>query len=953
MFSNYKKYLLSLLLSFTSVGLVFSQAPMTVETGQTAQELAEMLAGGGVSVFNATISCPTTAIGSFEVTGQNTLGIDSGIVLSSGHINSNGQTIIGPNNGINAGPSSTSGGANTDAHLSSLVPGTNLRDVCYLQFDFVPTGDSISFDYVFASSEYWNYSCMGYNDPFGFFIWHNSNTANFQNIALIPGTTVPVTVNSTTGVGTCGQYPQYYNDNHNGPTTTFGGYTDVFSALAAVQACDTYTLKLAISDASDASFDSGVFLRAGSLSSIGVHAGSTGTAGANHEDDHCVRGCKSAFVYIEKDSPESQDIVIDLEISGDAINGFDYEYIPSSVILPAGQTSVDIEIKPLLINNPSGPKDVIIKVMSPYICYASGQPSIIDSARVRIFDSLYAKINTPPTPICVGDTLTLEAEVDSTLNFVWSPATDIVDPNALVIDVSPAVTTTYTFEATMEGAPATCPAKTVEYTVVVDAYPEITLPDDIAQCLTDSIPLSAQVLPADTTFNLHWSPSQNFRNTYDYDNMFFAEPGDYVITLHATSPNAECSASETMNINVFNLGDLTMLTNDTAVCQGTPVEVNTTGADGYTFQWSPTDGVLMPNSQSTVITPHTTEVYTLTASYPTCPDTSVTISFIVEENPELILSNDTTVCVGTKLAIEGQVTPYNANYTYTWTPTDGLFDFNGPNAYVIAEEEATYQLIVSTAIGCSGSATFTVDTHPILIATSSVDTGYCPPNAVDLEIYGGYYYSWSPSYGLDRTDRGAVTASPETPTEYTIIVTDTNQCKDTLSIFVDVYSNAVLQIPDTVIIYSGEEYHLNPFTNAMYFDWFPPSGISDASSSNPYFSPEANTRYFVTATTEMGCEIVDSVDFIVNTEVFDLPNAFNPKSGDKFKVEYRGQLTLENFEIFNRWGNLVYSSTNIDEGWDGKMNDEIQPMGVYIWQVEVKLPNGKSEYKTGNVTLIR
>lgn len=496
---------------------------------------------------------------------------------------------------------------------------------------------------------------------------------------------------------------------------------------------------------------------------------------------------------------------------------------------------------------------------------------------------------------------------------------------------------------------------TINITVHEAFMPIISTEDREICYMTDTLELHVDIANWNSNMSINWGNNPGILTSNSLPTIV-VDPSvslQYIVTVSDSYPGyCDSIAVDTINI-LYAPGDLEMITNDTAICQGTSVEVNSSGAHDYAFQWSPTDGVLTPNSPNTVITPSNTEVYTLTASHPNCPDTSVTIAFIVEENPELVLSNDTTVCVGTKVAIEGEVNPYNADYTYSWSPTSGLFDFDGPNAYTIAEEEATYSLTVTTPLGCTASDTFTVDTYPILIATSSTDdTGYCPPNSVDLEVYGGYHYNWSPHYGLDRPDRGAVTASPETPTEYTIIVTDTNQCKDTLSIFVDVYSNAVIEIPDTVVIYSGEEYHLNPYTNGMYFNWFPPSGISDASSSNPYFSPEANTRYFVTATTENGCIIEDSIDFIVRTEVFDLPNAFNPKSGNNFKVEYRGNLELEKFQIFNRWGNLVYSSTDIDEGWNGKYNDESQPTGVYVWQVEVRLPNGKIEYKSGNVTLI-
>lgn len=399
---------------------------------------------------------------------------------------------------------------------------------------------------------------------------------------------------------------------------------------------------------------------------------------------------------------------------------------------------------------------------------------------------------------------------------------------------------------------------------------------------------------------------------------------------------------------------LEILSEDMTICKGQSVPISAIGTPGYDYQWSPPHGVSDPTSLTPIIAPIENEVYTLTGSYENCSDTSVTISFIVEDVPTLILSNDTTVCKDTKVAIEGLVSPYNANYEYEWSPTEGLFDFSGPSAFTIADEEKEFVLKVTSPNGCSVTDTFKLNVYPELIGSITEDIGYCPPDSVSLEVLGGANYLWTPSYGLDRTDRAQVWASPEVPTEYTVYVVDTNQCKDTLSVFVNVYPLGVINIPDEVTIYSGEPYQLQPYTNAVYFNWFPPSGISDVTISNPEFSPIVNTRYFVEAITEQGCVIEDSINFIVMGEVFEVPNAFHPKGEqNRFKVHKRGNVQLNKFEIYNRWGTQVYSSRDIDEGWDGNFNDSPQPMGVYVYVVEVVMPDGQIISKTGNLTLVR
>src|SRR5690606_26449671 len=161
-------------------------------------------------------------------------------------------------------------------------------------------------------------------------------------------------------------------------------------------------------------------------------------------------------------------------------------------------------------------------------------------------------------------------------------------------------------------------------------------------------------------------------------------------------------------------------------------------------------------------------------------------------------------------------------------------------------------------------------------------------------------------------------ANPATTTEYSVLIKDSHGCLDTHTVTVQIYPLAVIEMPDEVTIYPGETYQVQPRTNAVYFDWFPPSGMNDPKVSDPVFNPDVRTRYFVTATTENGCMVVDSIDVLVEGTVIDMPNAFTPGNGSStFKATKRGIAELKEFAIFNRWGNKIFSTANIDQGWDG------------------------------------
>ena len=253
------------------------QAQINITDNQTATQLASNLVGGGVSISNATLNCPGIGNGIFNVTSSN-LGLDNGIILTCGRA----KTIagsLGANGAGTSGSPSTSTGNGSDPDLAILTAPQSSNDRCILEFDFVPTADSIKFQYVFGSTEYQVYTCS-FADVFGFFLSGPGITGPFsnnsKNIALVPGTTCPVgvnTINASTA-STCGSFTApcvnngvYFVNNIGGTTVAYNGFTTVLLAKSAVTPGQSHHLKLAICDAGDQVLDSGVWLKQASLTS--------------------------------------------------------------------------------------------------------------------------------------------------------------------------------------------------------------------------------------------------------------------------------------------------------------------------------------------------------------------------------------------------------------------------------------------------------------------------------------------------------------------------------------------------------------------------------------------------------------------------------------------------------------------------------------------------------------
>jgi gliding motility-associated-like protein len=144
-------------------------------------------------------------------------------------------------------------------------------------------------------------------------------------------------------------------------------------------------------------------------------------------------------------------------------------------------------------------------------------------------------------------------------------------------------------------------------------------------------------------------------------------------------------------------------------------------------------------------------------------------------------------------------------------------------------------------------------------------------------------------------------------------------------------------------------------TNCTSLLWFPPEGLSDRYVSDPIATPEVSTRYWVRGVTENGCYAGDSITIYVSEEsLVQIPNAFAPGGSNKvFKVILEGTANVNHFRIFNRWGNLLFETKDINEGWDGTYNGTPQPFGVYIYELEAVSGTGKIIRKHGNLTLLR
>jgi hypothetical protein len=266
------KYFLISLMVFATI-LSQTVAQLEVNYNVTPEEMVEAFIGPGVSYSNVQFIGANIARGQFSNGNTTNIGVDHGIALTSGMV----EYIIGPNMSYSKG---FNNGLPGDPWLTICL-GNSTYDASVLEFDFVPASDTAWCRYVFGSEEYSEWVGSAFNDIFGFFVnGPKPEGGNYgdENIALVPGTILPVAINSvnngyaipgtpTSGPGT---NSEYFIDNLNGLTIEYDGFTVPLEAKVAVIPGETYHFKLAIADASDGIFDSGVLLEGESFKSQGT-----------------------------------------------------------------------------------------------------------------------------------------------------------------------------------------------------------------------------------------------------------------------------------------------------------------------------------------------------------------------------------------------------------------------------------------------------------------------------------------------------------------------------------------------------------------------------------------------------------------------------------------------------------------------------------------------------------
>jgi gliding motility-associated-like protein len=345
--------------------------------------ISNVFIGQGMDIDTIIFEGSPQQVGYFQ-NGGTAIGINEGILITNGNAesaataNTSGSTTTSYNT------------TNTTSPLNGIATG-NVNDIAQYTIVFTPTSSTLSFNYVFGSEEYPEWVGSTFNDVFGFFISGPNNIGPFTNVALVPGTTTAVSINNVNA----GSNATYYNSNTAG-LHEYDGYTTVMTATANVTPCQQYTIILAVSDVGDWSYDSGVFLQAGSFVVDGIIASPITPS----PDTVLVEGCASGMMQFNTVGQATTLTPITYAIGGTATMGIDYDTIPLSGIIPIGGTTFSFPIVPL--------NDGVADGLEYIEFIFNTNPCTVDTVRIYIKDNELTT-NIDDTFICTGDSVTLDA----------------------------------------------------------------------------------------------------------------------------------------------------------------------------------------------------------------------------------------------------------------------------------------------------------------------------------------------------------------------------------------------------------------------------------------------------------------------------------------------------------------------------------------------------------------
>ena len=569
-----------------------------------------------------------------------------------------------------------------------------------------------------------------------------------------------------------------------------------------------------------------------------------------------------------------------------------------------------------------------------------------DTVRITRFPPV--TVSAANITICNGTPGSLTAVGATT--YTWAPGTGLSCTSCSSPSASPSATTVYTVIGTV----GLC-QDTTTVTVTVHPVPLITVTGGTSKCAGDPC-----ILTATGGVTYSWTPALGLSCTNCASPI--ATPG-ITTTYTALATNSfGCTATGSTTVTVHPLPDIVVP--NAAICFGTSASLLASGASSY--KWSPATGLNTNTGATVVASPSVTTTYKIVGTDAfSCKDSINEVVTVIPIPPAPTVVNPVQYC---RNAPSLPLSATGTGLLWYTTATGGTGSATVPVPST-AEVGATTWYVSQTVDGCESPRV------PIsVIITTNAVTGF------DYEIHYGCYtdtvmfrnnsqyvkgYVWSFGDNVRDTTANSVHYYPAVQTEWDILVSlygASFDCYDdstlkTIPLMPSPPAKFLINVtPDQTIPYgSSVQLHAE---GAMIYTWKPDNGsLSNANVFDPVATPLEQTTYIVYGRNAEGC--LDSADvdilFTFGDDIV-IPDAFSPNGdgrNDVFKIINIHSGKLRDFKIFNRWGQLVFETTDIKVGWDGNFNGIPQDMDVFMYLAIVEHVDHTTKMYKGDLTLVR
>ncbi len=510
---------------------------------------------------------------------------------------------------------------------------------------------------------------------------------------------------------------------------------------------------------------------------------------------------------------------------------------------------------------------------------------------------------------------------------------------------------------------------------LMSSAPEVELDEMTTACVGEPTQLSIDNLDPNDTLTYVWEPAAVITEGGDTGNptINITEPGNTVITGTVTNQFG-CTTTVTSTIMV---PDLTIDLLDSIVsCAGIPAALNSGGNENLVYEWSPAEFLNDPTSPNPFVNAPagTNEMFTvmISDSAGICSNTEVIDFMVPDELMNLDVPADNFICEA------GEVT-LNAGgpgvVTVNYFDDAGLQIGSGEEISLpVGDGSGEFQTITIQYIdefGCPttemvniGNASFALTVLEEVSTCLGTPVNITSQTSLDMGIE--FSNQWTPA--MDITDAAAdssdITVNPSSDQTYQLVTTNEFGCSQTATtdVMVTDLSDFVISDTDRDTIFRGESAQLNTSEDDEYtYLWEPATSLDDNTIPNPEATPDETTTYTLTVTDRDGCTTTETLTVTVltpecNKPFIFFPNAFTPNNDGFNDIAYlRAAFSVDEvfFMIYTRWGEKVFESNSLDNGWDGRFKGKELGSDVYAYYLRVRCANGEEYTAKGNITLLR